>query len=147
MVGKIETPPDIVLEQLIYILDPQDLHHLSLTCKTLHSIYSNTLIWKSKTILDFGNLFHVYRLVTTCTKLTLDPFLKETFQIEPMDWCRYYITKNADINDKENDEILIYDANNEYTTAYNQLQSFQREKDIVVMNQVAAKMIRILGKK
>ncbi|ORZ10779.1 hypothetical protein BCR42DRAFT_333404, partial [Absidia repens] len=80
----------------------------------------------------------------TCTKLTLDPFLKEAFQNEPTDWCRYYITKNADITARENDEILIYDADNEYTTAYNQLQTFQREKDTVAMNQVAAKMIRVL---
>lgn len=98
----------------------------------------------SKTIHDFGNLFHIYTLFTTSTGLELYPDLKDKFEREPTDWHRYYITKNATINDTE-DEALMDQADKEYAAAQSQLKTFQQDGNAAVLNEVAAKMMRILG--
>ncbi|SAM05557.1 hypothetical protein [Absidia glauca] len=143
MVARIETFPDIVVEQLAYLLEPKELYQLSLTSKTLYSIYSSSAVWRSKTIHDFGNLFHIYTLFTTSTGLELYPDLKDKFEREPTDWHRYYITKNATINDTE-DEALMDQADKEYAAAQSQLKTFQQDGNAAVLNEVAAKMMRIL---
>ncbi|KAI8330177.1 hypothetical protein BC941DRAFT_404928 [Chlamydoabsidia padenii] len=143
MVAKIETFPDIVVEQLAFLLEPKELLQLSLTSKTLYTICFNNAVWRSKTIHDFGNLFHIYTLFTTSTGLELFPDLKERFEHEPSDWRQYYLEKNAAVNDTE-DEGLMDQADKEYAAAQTQLKTFQHDGNAAVLNEVAAKMIRIL---
>ncbi|KAI8088925.1 uncharacterized protein BX664DRAFT_331739 [Halteromyces radiatus] len=143
MVARIETFPDVVVEQLVYLLEPNDLFQLSLTSKTLFSIYSNASVWRSKSLHDFGNLFHIYTLFTTSTGLELYPDIQEKFEKEPTDWCRYYLSKNASVNEQE-EEKLMDEADSEYAAAQAQLKQFQNDGNAAILNEVAAKMIRIL---
>ncbi|KAL0094707.1 hypothetical protein F4703DRAFT_1032598 [Phycomyces blakesleeanus] len=145
MVASIEKFPDIVLQQLAYLLDPRDIFSLSLASKELYYIFSNNTLWKAKTVHDFGNLFHVYTIFTTSTGLDLGDDLKQKFGKEPENWHTYYITKNASIDETNNDELMDQ-ADKEYTEAQAYLKTFQNDGDIQVLSQVASKMIRILGK-
>ncbi|CAO3652560.1 unnamed protein product [Cunninghamella blakesleeana] len=143
MTTRIETLPSTVVEHLSYSLEPKDIFHLSLTSKTLFSIYSNSNIWKSKTIHDFGDLFQIYSLLKNSAGLELYPDLTEKFNQEPSNWCQYYLLKNATLNAME-DEKLMDEADKEYAICHTQLKSFQKEGDINILNDVSSKMMRIL---
>ncbi|KAI7905848.1 uncharacterized protein BX663DRAFT_497844 [Cokeromyces recurvatus] len=148
MVLHIEQFPSVIIENLAYILEPNDLFQLSLTSKTLYQVFwaSNNL-WRNKTIHDFGDLFQIYTIFTTATGLTLDPALSEKFSKEPTDWCHYYIQKNnkAVIEASvDNDTALMDQADVEYANARAQLESFQENGNVDILVQVASKMMWIL---
>ncbi|KAI9028331.1 hypothetical protein CLU79DRAFT_738827 [Phycomyces nitens] len=143
MVASIENFPDIVLQQLAYLLDPRDIFSLSLASKKLYCIFSNSSLWKAKTVHDFGNLFNVYTIFSTSTGLDLGDDLRQRFGKEPENWHTYYITKNASIDESKNDELMDQ-ADKEYTEAQAYLKTFQNDGNIQVLSQVASKMIRIL---
>jgi hypothetical protein len=46
MVFHIETFPDVILEELAFILEPKDLFQLSLTSKSLNKIFTDNGIWR-----------------------------------------------------------------------------------------------------
>ncbi|KAI8074861.1 hypothetical protein BC940DRAFT_286807 [Gongronella butleri] len=144
MPATIEAFPDVLLTQLALLLDPNDIFQLSLTSKTMQTIFNSNTVWQSKAVHDFGNLFHIYTLFTTATGLELQPDLKEKFAHEPHDWKRYYLAKNTTAQNPANDDKLMDDADKEYATAQKELNKFQRDNDISILNDVACKMIRIL---
>ncbi|ORX55047.1 hypothetical protein DM01DRAFT_1335344 [Hesseltinella vesiculosa] len=144
MTSRIDVFPDILVEQLVLLLEPKDLYQLSLASKTLYTIFSSNSIWRSKSIHDFGNVFHIYTIFTTATGLELQPDLKEKFSQEPQDWKRYYLAKNAEAQSSTDDEKLMDEADKEYASAQKQLNRFQQTNDLSILNDVASKMIRIL---
>lgn len=142
MVFCIEQFPDIVIENLAFILEPKDLFQLALTSKALYQVFSSSSVWKSKTLHDFGNLFQIYTIFTTATGFTLDAGLTEKFSKEPSDWHKYYMQKNSTVND--NDTALMDQADQEYANAQTQLESFQQDGNVETLVQVACKMMWIL---
>ncbi|KAI8370681.1 uncharacterized protein BYT42DRAFT_548904 [Radiomyces spectabilis] len=143
MDARIEAFPDIVIEQLVNVLDARDILALSQTCKSLHSIFTSQEVWKSKTIHEFGNLFHVYTIFTTATGLELAPDLAQKFSHEPSDWRAYYLKKNASAQQSD-DDALMDQADKEYREAQSYLKTFQNDGSVTVLNQVASKMLWIL---
>ncbi|KAL7321852.1 hypothetical protein PS15m_001578 [Mucor circinelloides] len=142
MVFHIEQFPDIVIENLAFILDPKDLFQLGLASKSLYQVFMDNNVWKSKTLHDFGDLFQIYTIFTTATGFTLDPALSEKFSQEPSDWRKYYLQKNSTVND--NDTALMDQADQEYANAQTQLESFQQDGNVETLVQVACKMMWIL---
>ncbi|KAI9339136.1 hypothetical protein BD770DRAFT_415316 [Pilaira anomala] len=142
MVFHIEKFPDVVLEELAYILEPKEILELSLTSKSLYKVFMDNGLWKSKTIHDFGDLFQIYTIFTTATGFTLDPLLAAKFMQEPNNWRQYYIQKNKSIS--EDDTDLMDQADREYANAQAHLETFQQEGNVEVLVQVASKMMWIL---
>ncbi|KAG2197839.1 hypothetical protein INT47_009720 [Mucor saturninus] len=142
MTFQIENFPSVILEELAFILEPQDLLELSKCSKSLYQIFMSDGIWKSKTTLDFGDLFQIYTIITTATGFSLDPALAEKFSQEPTDWRRYYIQKNKTIS--EDDTALMDQADAEYANAQAHLETFQQEGNVQILVQVASKMLWIL---
>ncbi|KAG2237625.1 hypothetical protein INT48_004528 [Thamnidium elegans] len=142
MVFHIEKFPDVVLEELAYILEPKDLLELSLTSKSLYQIFMDNGLWRSKTIHDFGDLFQIYTIFSTATGFSLDPTLTVKFTQEPQNWRQYYIQKNKSVS--ENDTALMDQADTEYANAQQHLETFQQEGNVEVLVQVASKMMWIL---
>ncbi|KAI8640223.1 hypothetical protein BD408DRAFT_434453 [Parasitella parasitica] len=142
MVFHIEQFPDIVIEGLAFILDPEDLSQLALTSKPFHQIFTDNNLWKSKALHDFGDLFQIYTILTTTTGFTLDAALTEKFSQTPSDWRKYYLQKNSTVN--ENDTALMDQADQEYAIAQTQLETFQQDGNMETLVQVACKMMHIL---
>lgn len=142
MVFHIERFPDIILEGLAYILEPNDLLQLALTSKQLYQVFMSNNLWKSKTFHDFGDLFQIYTIFTTTAGFTLDSVLTEKFSQEPQNWREYYIKKNK--SSTENDVALMDQADTEYAHAQAQLESFQQDGNVETLVQVACKMLWIL---
>ncbi|GAN02825.1 hypothetical protein MAM1_0028d02272 [Mucor ambiguus] len=142
MVFHIEQFPDIVVENLAFILEPKDLLQLASASKSLYQVFMDNNVWKSKTLHDFGDLFQIYTIFTTATGFTLDPALTEKFSQEPSDWRKYYMQKNSTVND--NDTALMDQADQEYANAQTQLESFQQDGNVEILVQVACKMMWIL---
>lgn len=46
MVFHIEKFPNVILEELAFILEPQDLLQLSLTSKSLYQVFMNNELWR-----------------------------------------------------------------------------------------------------
>lgn len=99
-------------------------------------------LWKSKTLLDFGDLFQIYTILTTATGFSFEPALAEKFSSEPSDWRKYYIQKNKSISD--DDTALMDQADTEYANAQKHLETFQQDGNVEVLVQVASKMLWIL---
>ncbi|KAG0163488.1 hypothetical protein DFQ28_011615 [Apophysomyces sp. BC1034] len=135
--------PQVVLKQLVYLLNPNDIISLGLSSKTMHALFMSNEVWKSKTIHDFGNLFNVYAILTTATGLDLAPDLAHKFTHEPSNWCHYYLKKNASISETDN-EALMEQADKEYYEAQYYLKTYQNDGNILVLSQVASKMMWIL---
>lgn len=142
MVFHIEQFPDIVIENLAFILEPKDIFQLALVSKSLYQVFTDNNVWKSKTLHDFGDLFQIYTIFTTATGFTLDPALTEKFSQEPADWRKYYLQKNSTVND--DDTALMDQADQEYANAQTQLESFQQDGNVETLVQVACKMMWIL---
>jgi tetratricopeptide (TPR) repeat protein len=142
MVFQIESFPDIILEGLAYILEPNDLFQLALTSKQLYQVFMANNLWKSKTLHDFGDLFQIYTIFTTATGFTLDSALTEKFSHEPENWRHYYMKKNK--SSTENDVALMDQADTEYAHAQTQLESFQQDGNVETLVEVAGKMMWIL---
>ncbi|KAI9314542.1 hypothetical protein BX666DRAFT_1967671 [Dichotomocladium elegans] len=143
MVARIETFPATVYEHLANALEPSDLIALASTSKALYQTLMSNSVWKSKSAHDFGDLFHIYKLLTESAGLELAPDLAPKLGKEPTDWRQFYIRKNAMIDDTDND-ALVSQADKEFNEAQDYLKTFQSDGNITVLSRVASKMLWIL---
>ncbi|KAI9471997.1 MAG: hypothetical protein EXX96DRAFT_582537 [Benjaminiella poitrasii] len=138
-----ELPPNNIVCIALY-LDPKDILEFSLSSKSYcRAILENEDFWKSKTLHDFGDIFHLYQLFTSSTGLDLAGDLSKKFKQEPDSWRHYYKIKQSSINQAD-DDVLVDQANKEYKDSRKYLSTFQDDMNYSVLAQVASKMFWIL---
>ncbi|RUP52461.1 hypothetical protein BC936DRAFT_145218 [Jimgerdemannia flammicorona] len=139
MSSTIETLTQPVLIAICLFLEPHAMLQFASASRVLWKVVNDQEVWKSKTLIDFGDLFTVHLLFTSAG-LEVD----SRFATEPSDWAAYYRAKTDAARGQDPDEKLR-DAEIDYVRTQALLRGFQESRDLDVLAQVANKMIGMLG--